>query len=69
MGDQVTLVSSADETAKEVYRVLTEQDLLREPDADSPPPEHKFLVTGDRAPFTRLVRRFVGPAAAEVSQA
>ena len=29
MGDGVTLVSSADETAKEVYRVLTERDLLR----------------------------------------
>ena len=29
MGDGVTLVSSADETAKEVYRVLTEANLLR----------------------------------------
>ena len=29
MGDSVTLVSSAEETAKEVLRVLTERDLLR----------------------------------------
>ncbi len=59
MGDGVTLVSSADETAKEVYRVLTEQDLLR---TDPRPPEHRFLATGDQAPFTRLAQRFLGPA-------
>src|SRR5699024_11458972 len=29
MGDQVTLVSSAEETAKDLVRVLTEADLLR----------------------------------------
>ena len=33
MGDNVTLVSSAEETAKEVLRVLTERDLLRPHDA------------------------------------
>ena len=58
MGDGVTLVSSADETAKEVYRVLTERDLLR---TDPSPPEHRFLATGDQAPFTRLAQRFLGP--------
>jgi glutamate racemase len=73
MGDGVTLVSSADETAKEVYRVLTERDLLRPdtlPDGSQPPPpEHRFLVTGDPAPFTRLAHRFIGPAAGVVSNA
>lgn len=65
MGDGVTLVSSADETAKEVYRVLTERDLLRE---DARPPRHRFLATGDQAPFTRLAQRFLGPVApADVS--
>jgi glutamate racemase len=59
MGDGVTLVSSADETAKDVYRVLTELDLLR-PD-DAPPPEHRFLATGDAERFARLARRFIGP--------
>ena len=38
MGDDVTLVSSAEETAKDVYRVLADADLLR-PD-DLPPPDH-----------------------------
>ncbi|GAA1817682.1 glutamate racemase [Planosporangium flavigriseum] len=59
MGDGVTLVSSADETAKDVYRVLTELDLLR-PD-DAPLPEHRFLATGDTERFARLARRFIGP--------
>jgi glutamate racemase len=57
MGEGVTLVSSADETAKEVYRVLTEQDLLR---TDPSPPEHQFLATGDQGPFDRLAQRFLG---------
>jgi glutamate racemase len=64
MGDGVTLVSSADETAKDVYRVLTEHDRLRPDDAD--PPRHRFLATGDAAPFASLASRFLGPAAANV---
>ena len=59
MGDGVTLVSSADETAKDVYRVLTQRDLLRP--AESAPPVHRFLATGDTEPFRRLGRRFLGP--------
>jgi glutamate racemase len=58
MGEQVTLVSSAEETAKDVYRVLVERDLLR-PD-DAPPPRHELRVTGDDEPFQRLARRFLG---------
>ncbi|NUT37009.1 MAG: glutamate racemase [Hamadaea sp.] len=63
MGDQVTLVSSAEETAKDVYRTLVGLDLLR-PD-DAPPPHHELRVTGDDEPFQRLARRFLGdfPAA------
>ena len=43
MGDDVTLVSSADETAREVYRVLTERDLLRHRRhaARAPVPRHR----------------------------
>jgi glutamate racemase len=59
MGDHVTLVSSAEETAKDVYRVLTRADLLR--DDSGPPPQHVFLATGDPEPFARLGRRFLGP--------
>jgi glutamate racemase len=68
MGDQVTLVSSADETAKDVYRVLVERDLLRSDDA--PQPQHELRVTGDSEPFQRLARRFLGdfPATQPVSE-
>jgi glutamate racemase len=59
MGDGVTLVSSAEETAKDVYRVLTATGRLRDPDA--PPPRHRFVATGDPEPFRRLGRRFLGP--------
>jgi glutamate racemase len=58
MGDGVTLVSSAEETAKDVLRVLTELDLLRD---SSVQPTHEFLATGPAEPFTRLARRFLGP--------
>ncbi len=37
MGDHVTLVSSAEETAKDLLRVLTEHDLLRPPTERGPP--------------------------------
>jgi glutamate racemase len=62
MGEGVTLVSSADETAKDVYRVLTNAGLLR-PD-DAPPVEHRFLATGDQEPFNRLAQRFLGRSVA-----
>jgi glutamate racemase len=59
MGDGVTLVSSADETARDVYRQLTERGLLREPSAEVAP-VHQFLATGDQAPFAQLAERFLG---------
>jgi glutamate racemase len=62
MGEGVTLVSSADETTREVYRVLTARNLFR-PD-DAPPPRHEFTSTGDPATFARLAQRFLGPEAA-----
>src|SRR4029079_2931203 len=52
MGEKVTLVSSADETAKEVYRVLTERDLFRPETAAAP--DHSFRSTGDPAQFAKL---------------
>lgn len=59
MGADVTLVSSAEETARDVYRELTARGLLRDPQADAP--THTFLVTGDAEEFQRLARRFLGP--------
>ena len=59
MGDQVTLVSSAEETAKDVYRTLVAHDLERDPAAG--PATHRFLATGDPEGFATLARRFLGP--------
>ena len=59
VGEGVTLVSSAEETAKDVYRVLVHEDLLRPESA--PPPAHRFLATGAADPFARLGKRFLGP--------
>ena len=67
MGENVNLVSSAEETAKDVYRQLTESDLLAEPDGE--PPAHEFLATGDPAAFARLGRRFLGPEISSVTLA
>jgi glutamate racemase len=67
MGDGVTLVSSAEETAKDVYRVLMANDLLR--DEDAGPARHKFVATGDPEPFRRLARRFLGPEVGAVDAA
>ncbi|MDQ1306735.1 MAG: glutamate racemase [Actinomycetota bacterium] len=66
VGDGVTLVSSAEETAKDVYRVLASPGLVRPPGL---PPQHRFLATGDPAPFRVLGRRFLGPEVTEVSHA
>ena len=65
MGQDVTLVSSAEETAKDVFRVLTDAGALR-PD-DLAVPEHKFLTTGDPLEFERLARRFLGPEVVRAS--
>ena len=64
VGDDVTLVSSADETAKDVYRTLVAHGLER--DALLPAPVHRFVTTGDPAPFTSLARRFLGPEVVRV---
>jgi glutamate racemase len=64
MGDHVTLVSSAEETAKDLLRVLTELDLLR-PHPDDPsvtPATRVFESTGDPEAFTALAARFLGPS-------
>ena len=59
MGRDVTLVTSSDETAKDVYRALAGKNLLRGPEA--PEPRHDFASTGDPEAFSVLARRFLGP--------
>ena len=58
MGDSVSLVSSAEETAKDVFRALTAHGLLR---TDGAPARHEFLATGNADSFGVLARRFLGP--------
>jgi glutamate racemase len=65
MGENVTLVSSAEETAKDVYRILVENDLLRE---SSQAPSLSFLSTGDTHNFEVLARRFLGPEVSRVEK-
>lgn len=65
MGEGVTLVSSAEETAQDVFRTLTARGLLRAPGA----PMHRFLVTGDPAEFEAHGRRFLGPELGTVERA
>jgi glutamate racemase len=64
MGEGVTLVSSAEETAKDLYRTLVENGLLRA--QSTTPATHRFLATGDAKAFETLARRFLGPEVTRV---
>ncbi len=64
MGEGVTLVSSAEETAKDLYRTLVENGSLRV--HSSTPATHRFLATGDAKAFETLARRFLGPEVTHV---
>lgn len=57
MGDGVSLVSSAEECAKDVYRTLADAGLMRE----SGEPDYVFLTTGEPDEFESIGRRFLGP--------
>jgi glutamate racemase len=65
MGDGVTLVSSAEECAKDVYRMLVEHGIERPP---GKPPTHRFLTTGQPEEFATTGRRFLGPELENVTQ-
>ncbi len=67
VGQDVTLVSSAEETAKDVYSTLAAADSFRDPSL--PRPAHRFIATGDAGPFELLGRRFLGPEVTRVEQA
>lgn len=65
MGDGVNLVSSAEETAKDLYKVLVDNELLR---TDASPPTLSFRATGDAASFEKLAKRFLGPEVSKVEK-
>ena len=56
MGDEVTLVSSAEECAKDVYKMLATTGLMRQ-DGD---PAYTFPTTGSPDDFATIGRRFLG---------
>jgi glutamate racemase len=64
MGDGVTMVSSAEESAKDVYKMLTTSGLMRE----SGEPTYVFSTTGSPEEFARLGRRFLGSELLSASQ-
>jgi glutamate racemase len=64
MGDDVTLVSSAEECAKDVYKLLVSTGLMR----DGGDPAYHFLTTGAPEAFETIGRRFLGPELHAASQ-
>jgi glutamate racemase len=64
MGDEVTLVSSAEECAKDVYKMLAATGLMREVGD----PTYQFLTTGIPGEFESIGRRFLGPEMVAASQ-
>jgi len=63
LGPNVVLVSSAEETAKDVYAELLRAGGLRE---EPDPPHHEFLTTGDAGPFRDHAELFLGRELAHV---
>lgn len=84
MGPEVTIVSSAEETVKDVYRELTASGLIAPSESVSTAcakvissanasqfteqSGHIFATTGDAAVFENLAKRFLGPAIGQVKQ-
>ena len=64
MGDEVTLVSSAEECAKDVYKLLARSELMR-PGGE---PSYQFLTTGTPGDFESIGQRFLGPEMVSASQ-
>jgi glutamate racemase len=64
MGDGVTLVSSAEECAKDAYKLLVDRDLAQ----TAGDPSYHFLTTGAPDEFEHIGRRFLGPELAMAAQ-
>jgi glutamate racemase len=65
LGPDVVLVSSAEETAKDVYSTLVRAEALRD---EPEPPHHQLFTTGDPARFERLADLFWGHELAHVGE-
>lgn len=61
IGRDVALISSADETARDVYAALLAGDLQA-----TGSPTHEFVCTGDPGNFRAIAERFLSPSIPEV---
>ena len=59
LGDEVTLIDSAEETARETAVVLRDDSLTAGADAD---PQYRFIASDDPLMFLQLGQRFLGDA-------
>lgn len=57
MGDSVSLISSGDETAREVSAILQYNGLL---DTCTDEPEHEFFTTGSKTIFSKIASEWLG---------
>ena len=64
MGHEVALISSAEETAKDVYAELAARGGFR----SGPEPRHRFVSSGDAGTFQTLGARFLGPEITAVEE-
>ncbi|WP_173221380.1 glutamate racemase [Kroppenstedtia pulmonis] len=66
MGDDVTLISSAEETARELSTVLHDKKLLSLSEVTIPPEEHRYFTTGKPDSFQEIAECWLGqPVQAE----
>ena len=66
VGPEISLVSSAEETAQDLFQALLENNLLRP--TGSTPPQHIFAATKNATQFQELAKRFLGPVVQSATQ-
>lgn len=66
VGPEITLVSSAEETAQDLFQALLVNNLLRPTSAA--PPKHVFAATKNATQFQELAQRFLGPVVQSANQ-
>jgi glutamate racemase len=57
MGDDVTIISSGDETAREISTILHYNSILETNEGE---PEHEFYTTGSRTIFSKIASQWLG---------
>ncbi|EEH63653.1 glutamate racemase [Gleimia coleocanis DSM 15436] len=67
MGERVTLISSSESAANEVYQRLVRENLTAS-EVDPLQVQHEFYGTGSLESFAPLARRFLGPVVGDVRQ-